>query len=77
MVSENRVLRRIFGPSRDEVMGGLTKNIFRPFQLYIVLKQETNTIFIHHFLISHVFRKAHIILASEISTIYQLVSEVL
>jgi hypothetical protein len=24
-VSENRVLRRIFGPKRDEVTGGLTK----------------------------------------------------
>jgi hypothetical protein len=28
MVSENRVLRRIFGPLRDEIMGGITKNIF-------------------------------------------------
>jgi hypothetical protein len=25
MVSENRVLRRIFGPKRDEVKGGLRK----------------------------------------------------
>jgi hypothetical protein len=30
MLSEDRVVRRIFGTLRDEVMGGIAKNSFRP-----------------------------------------------
>jgi hypothetical protein len=40
-VFENRVLRRVFGPKRDEVTGGMEKNyirkslgIFTPFPIF-------------------------------------------
>jgi hypothetical protein len=66
MVFENRVLRRIFGRERDEVMGGITQIIFRLIELCTVLMQETSTILVDQLLTCYVFRRVRIVLASKL-----------
>jgi hypothetical protein len=43
-------------------------------QMYTLLTQDTNTVFINQLLISHAFRKVHIMLGSKFSIICHLIS---